>query len=72
MFVKIKTTFRGRNRGSFMKAHVLLNFLRVEEKREKMLGKQSILCLFLNSFDKLKKNMSRNDRFYLSHDNRIA
>ena len=35
-----------------MSAHVLLNLLNELRKRDKMLGKQSILSLFCNEFDK--------------------
>ena len=40
------------NRGSYMSAHVLLNFLNELGKRDKMRGLPSILSLFLNEFNK--------------------
>ena len=51
-----------------MSAHVLLNLLNELGKRDKMRGLPSILSLFRNEFNKLKKYKSTNVRFYLSFD----
>ena len=59
------------NRGSYIRAHVLLNLLNSLQKRDKMLGKHRILYLFYNEFNKLKKNMSTNVRFLLSYELRL-
>ena len=55
------------HRGSHTSAHVLLNLLIEFRKRDKIRGLPSILSLFRNEFNKLKK-MSTNVRFYLSYD----
>ena len=39
-------------RGSYMRAHVLMNLLDSFRKRNKILGKPRILSLFLNLFNK--------------------
>ena len=41
-----------RNRGSYMRAHVLLNLLNELGKSDKMRGLLSILSLFCNGFNK--------------------
>ena len=47
------------NRGSYMRAHVLLNLLNEVGKRDKMRGVPSILSLFRNEFNKFNKTRAR-------------
>ena len=47
------------NRGSNMRAHVLLNLLNKLGKRDKMRGLPSILSLFLNKFNKFNNTRAR-------------
>ena len=47
------------NRGSYMSAHVLLNFLNELGKRDKMRGLPSILSLFCNDFNKFNNTRAR-------------
>ena len=49
----------GRNRGSYMSAHVLLNLLNELGKRDKMRGLPSILSLFRNEFNKFNNTRAR-------------
>ena len=44
----------GRDRGSYMSVHVLLNLLNKLGKRDKMRGLPSILSLFRNEFNKIR------------------
>ena len=46
-------------RGSYMSAHVLLNFLNELRKRDKMRGLPSILSLFRNEFNKFNNTGAR-------------
>ena len=46
------TDFPTRNRGSYMRDHVLLNLFNKLRKRDKMQGLSSILSLFSNEFNK--------------------
>ena len=50
---------QGRNRGSYMSAHVLLNLLNELGKRDKMRGLPSILSLFRNEFNKFNNTRAR-------------
>ena len=47
------------NRGSYMRAHVLLNLLNELGKRDKMRGLPSILSLFRNEFNKFNNTRAR-------------
>ena len=51
--------FCGVYRGSYMSAHVLLNFLNELGKRDKMRGLPSILSLFCNEFNKFNNTRAR-------------
>ena len=54
------------NTGSYMSAHVLLNYLNELRKRDKMRGLPSILSLFHNEFNKINNTISRMlDSIYL-------
>ena len=57
------------HKGSYTSAHVLLNSLNKLGKRDKMQGLLNNLSLFRNEFNKFK---SKNVRFYLSYDIKIA
>ena len=48
-----------RNRGSYIRAHLLLSLLKELGKRDKMLGLPSILSLFRTSFNKFNKTRAR-------------
>ena len=47
------------NRGSYVRAHVLLNLLNELGKRDKMRGLPSILSLFRNEFNKFNNTRTR-------------
>ena len=47
------------NRGSYMRAHVLLNLLSKLGKRDKIQGLPSILSLFRNEFNKFNNTRAR-------------
>ena len=48
-----------RNRGSYIRAHVLLNLLKELRQRDKMRGLLSILSLFRNKFNKFNNTRAR-------------
>ena len=50
---------QGRNRGSYMSAHVLLNLLNELGKIDKMRGLSSILSLFRNEINKFNNTRAR-------------
>ena len=47
------------NRGSYIRAHVLLNLLNELGKRDKMRGFPSILSLYRNEFNKFNNTRAR-------------
>ena len=49
----------GRNRGTYMRAHVLLNLSYELGKRDKMRGLSSILSFFRNEFNKFNNTRAR-------------
>ena len=69
---KISAKIKIKHRGSYIRAHVLLNLSNELGQGDKIRGLPSILSLFRNEFNKFNKKISTNVRFYLSYDIKIT